>query len=109
MAELASSESDINSRPGVFRFLDLAAEIRNEVYSLLVVAEAQVYNLAIFSTPAIAGVSSQLRSESLPMIFAEAEFFMNVFADLHVSEGVGILFLPALALARRSHRTGTGQ
>lgn len=67
-----------------FRFVDLPAEIRNEVYSLVISSSTSPFNILTFSTPAISKVSTQLRSEALPLFFAEANFYVNVSTDLKV-------------------------
>lgn len=55
-----------------FRFLDLPAELRNFVYSMITSNKSM--SLGSFAVPAIARTSRQLRSEFLPIFFAEAEF-----------------------------------
>ncbi|CZT16179.1 uncharacterized protein RCC_02021 [Ramularia collo-cygni] len=85
MTDRTASQDHPDSSQQVFRFLDLAAEIRNEIYSFVVVGENRVYDLAVFIPPAIARASTQLRSESLPIIFADAEFYVNVVSNVHVS------------------------
>lgn len=64
-----------------FRFVDLPAEIRNLVYSLLLAGDKEKpLDLASFRSPAITRVSKQLRSEALAVLFAEGYFFVVVGA-----------------------------
>lgn len=85
MTDSTTGEPMGDSRAGIFRFTDLAAETRNQIYSLIATGDGKVYNLATFTAPAIARVSTQLRSESLPIIFAEASFYVNICSNLDVS------------------------
>ena len=74
-------------------FLDLAAELRNRVYShvariaqeerpKLSRGEGERYDLAAFLTPTIGRASKQLRSEFLPVFFAEGSFNILAFTNI---------------------------
>ncbi|CAK3813989.1 Hypothetical predicted protein [Lecanosticta acicola] len=72
-----------------FRILDLPAEIRNRIYGHYIAmngkrnkGQRNKYNLANFKTPVIAQVSRQLRSEFLPVFFAEASWYVVLPCNL---------------------------
>lgn len=72
-------EKERLSKP--FRFLDLPAEIRNHIYSLLLVND-KPRPFATISSPPVAQASKQLRAEVLPILFARVSWSIIVKASL---------------------------
>lgn len=69
-----------------FRFLDLPAEIRNRIYSL-VLASRTTGDISYFRIPAIVRVPRQARKESMPLLFAENNFNINIGSELTEDHG----------------------
>lgn len=84
-----SASSSASSRPA-FRFLDLPPEIRNRIYTYVILEStgAVALNLANFKEPAITAVSHQVRNESLPVMFAECTFNILVGSNLRKHSAV---------------------
>lgn len=76
--------SSLTSLDPAFRFLDLPPEIRNRIYSYVILGPTGTLtlNLANFKEPAITAVSHQVRNESLPVMFAECNFNIVVGSNL---------------------------
>lgn len=68
---------------GHFRFLDLPAEIRNKIYAFIakVQGDDDYHYLDRVRLPNITKVSSQIRTEALPVFFESSQFEIFVLCD----------------------------
>lgn len=65
----------------IFPFEELPPEIRDKIYSYHLASDTRS-NLASFEIPAICQTSRQLRTESLPVLFSERSWFVNIGSNL---------------------------
>lgn len=77
--EETNKEDDANATTPL-RLFDLPAEIRNTIYSHAFVGSS--YNLAKFEDPGIARVCRQARSESLPILYSDANWVLTVGSNI---------------------------
>lgn len=101
-----SPKCEWKPEPEPFRFFDLPAELRNKIYTYALADAAEpACNLFAYTDPVVAMVSKQMRSESLPIFFAERTFVIVVGANYMDASNwlaAGILLLrPGLQLSLR--------
>ncbi|KAK4541934.1 hypothetical protein LTR36_007298 [Oleoguttula mirabilis] len=83
-APTSTTTSVSHPNTSIFRFLELSAELRNRIYLYAVLGStgSNPLNLSNFKELAITAVSQQVRTESLPVMFAECTFDILVGSDL---------------------------
>lgn len=84
MSDPCHQEETVAPSKNIFPFLQLPAEVRNEIYFLITISK-EAYSLDNITMPSIAQTSLRLRSEFLPIFFQEGTFHTKILSFNRVS------------------------